>query len=90
MDQGEVVGFVAGILTTAANVPQVVATYKRRSGEGLSFRMLVTLGAGLLLWVVYGLANHSLPIILSNAAGAGLVATLLAFKLRFDRRPAKD
>jgi MtN3 and saliva related transmembrane protein len=90
MEQGEVIGFIAGILTTAANVPQVVTTYKRRSGEGLSFRMLAALGAGLLLWVAYGLVNRSLPIILSNAAGAGLVATLLAMKVRFDRRPAKD
>jgi len=52
--------------------------------------MLATLGTGLLLWVAYGLVNRSLPIILSNAAGAGLVATLLAMKFRFDRRPAKD
>jgi len=90
MEQAEVIGFLAGILTTAANVPQVITTYKRRSGEGLSFRMLVTLGTGLLLWVVYGLLNHSLPIILSNAAAALMVATLIAFKFRFDRRPAKD
>jgi MtN3 and saliva related transmembrane protein len=90
MEQGEVIGFIAGILTTAANVPQVVTTYKRRSGEGLSFRMLATLGTGLLLWVVYGLINQFLPIILSNAAGAALVATLIAMKFRFDRAPAKD
>lgn len=90
MEQGEVIGFIAGILTTAANVPQVVTTYKRRSGEGVSFRMLATLGTGLLLWVLYGLVNHSLPIIASNAAGTALIAALIAMKFRFDRRPAKD
>jgi len=90
MDQGEVIGFIAGILTTAANVPQVVTTYKRRSGEALSFRMLATLGTGLLLWVIHGLLNHSLPISISNAAGAGLVAALIAMKFRFYRHPVKD
>jgi uncharacterized protein with PQ loop repeat len=35
------VGFLAGLLTTAANVPQVWKTYRSRSAEGLSFRMLV-------------------------------------------------
>ena len=90
MDQGEVVGFVAGILTTAANVPQVFATYKRRSGEGLSFRMLVTLGAGLVFWVLYGVMNHSCPIIVTNVATSALVLTLILFKFRYDRRPAKD
>jgi len=39
---------------------------------------------------LYGLVNHSLPIIWSNAEGAALVATLIAMKFRFDRRPAKD
>jgi len=90
MDQGGVVGFIAGILTTAASVPQVVATYKRRSGEGLSLRMLVTLGTGLLLWVLYGVMNHSLPIVLTNAAASALIVSLIIFKFRFDRRPAKD
>ena len=35
-----IVGFLAGTLTTAANLPQVWKTYRDRSGEGLSFRML--------------------------------------------------
>src|SRR5580704_1246869 len=37
------VGFPAGLLTTAANIPEVSKTYRSRSGEGLSFRMLVIL-----------------------------------------------
>ena len=32
------VGFPAGLLTTAANIPEVSKTYRSRSGEGLSFR----------------------------------------------------
>jgi uncharacterized protein with PQ loop repeat len=48
------IGFLAGLLTTAANVPQVWKTYRTRSGEGLSFRMLVSLASGLTLWIVYG------------------------------------
>ena len=90
MDKGEVIGFIAGILTTAANVPQLVTTYKRRSAEGLSFRMLATLGTGLLLWVLYGLMNHSSPIVFTNAAALALIVSLIILKFRFDRRPAKD
>ena len=84
------IGFLAGLLTTAANVPQVWKTYRSRSAEGLSFRMLVALGSGLALWIVYGIVSKSAPIIFANAAGFLLVAALVAMKLRFDANPSKD
>ena len=42
-----IVGFMAGFVTTAANLPQVWKTYRSKSGEGLSFRMLLALAIGL-------------------------------------------
>jgi PQ loop repeat len=41
-----IVGFVAGLVTTAANFPQVWKTYRNKSAEGLSFRMLLALAIG--------------------------------------------
>jgi len=84
------VGFIAGTLTTAANVPQVWKTYKTRSGEGLSFRMLLSLALGLGMWVIYGVMSKSLPIVVTNAVAFGLVLALLAMKFTFDRAPTKD
>jgi MtN3 and saliva related transmembrane protein len=84
------VGFLAGLLTTGANVPQVWKTYRNRSAEGLSFRMLVALGSGLALWVFYGIASKSAPIIFANVAGFLLIAALVAMKFRFDANPSKD
>jgi hypothetical protein len=34
--------------------------------------------------------NHSSPIVLTNAAALVLIVSLIIFKFRFDRRPAKD
>lgn len=85
-----IIGFAAGILTTAGNVPQVIKTYQSRSGEGLSFKMLLTLSSGLALWIVFGIMSHSLPITLTNATGFSLIAALIAMTLRFDRDPTKD
>ena len=62
-----VVGFIAGFVTTAANLPQVWKTYRNKSGEGLSFRMLLMLGIGVGLWLVYGIMSKSLPLIVTNA-----------------------
>jgi MtN3 and saliva related transmembrane protein len=84
------VGLLGGTLTTAANMPQVWKTYKNRSGEGLSFWMLVTLGTGLALWVIYGIEGKSVPIVAANGAGLCLIASLIAMKLKFDSNPSKD
>jgi MtN3 and saliva related transmembrane protein len=86
----DLLGYIAGLFTTAANVPQVITTYRKRSGEGLSFRMLLTLGIGLLLWVAYGFVVSSKPLIVFNGIALTLVASLIAMKFRFDRRPTKD
>ena len=84
------IGFLAGLLTTAADVPQVWKTYRTKSGDGLSFRMLIALALGLALWVVYGLLNKSLPLIVANGAGLALILALLGMKLKFDPAPTKD
>jgi uncharacterized protein with PQ loop repeat len=52
VDLTTTVGFTAGFVTTAANFPQVWKTYRGKSGEGLSFRMLLALAIGLGLWIV--------------------------------------
>lgn len=85
-----IVGFIAGFVTTAANVPQVWKTYRSRSGEGLSFRMLLALAIGLGLWMVYGILSKLLPLILTNAVVLLLILSLIGMKLKFDRAPTKD
>ena len=84
------VGFLAGLLATAANVPQVKKTYRSRSGEGLSFRMLVVLASGLALWIAYGAMSRSMPVIVANVAGLALVLALIAMKLIFDPTPTQE
>jgi MtN3 and saliva related transmembrane protein len=90
LDFVSVVGFLAGVLTTAANVPQVWKTYRDKSAEGLSFRMLLSLCVGLALWMTYGFLTDSLPLILTNAIGTVLIFCLILMKWKFDRSPTKD
>lgn len=88
MDGPDFIGLLAAILTTSANVPQVIKTYRTRSGEGLSARMLLTLASGLALWLTYGVLRKDLSLILANAAALGLTLTLLWLKRRYDRANA--
>ena len=85
-----IVGFIAGFVTTAANLPQVWKTYRNKSGEGLSFRMLLMLGIGVGLWLIYGIMSKSLPLIVTNALVLLLILLLLGMKLKFDRAPTRD
>ena len=85
-----IVGFTAGLVTTAANLPQVWKIYRNKSGEGLSFRMLLTLAIGLGLWIAYGIMSKSLPLIVTNAVAFLLILLMIGMKFKFDRAPAKD
>ena len=81
------IGFAAGMLTAFAFAPQVVRTWRTRSSVDLSALMLGAQSAGVALWIVYGVAIQSLPIILANTVTLFLCGVLLAFKLsRNDHR----
>ena len=77
----QLVGFVAGTLTTLAYVPQVIRTWRTRSAKDLSLGMLLALSAGVGLWLVYGVALGAWPIIIANGVTLVLALVLVGFKL---------
>ena len=64
--RSEVVGFVAGLGTTFAALPDLIAMFKRRSSTGMNPRMAAIMGAFQIVWVYYGLLIASRPVILWN------------------------
>lgn len=62
-----ILGIVAGILTSISMIPQLVKVLKEKNAEDLSWTMILVLISGLSLWVWYGFIKDELPIILSNA-----------------------
>jgi MtN3 and saliva related transmembrane protein len=64
--RSEVFGFVAGLGTTFAAVPDLVAMLKRRSRAGMNPRMAAIMGVFQILWVYYGLLIVSRPVIAWN------------------------
>lgn len=82
MNSIAVIGLVAAALTTSAYVPQVLKSIRTKSAKDLSLGTSTMLCCGVLLWLVYGIMNNDVPIILSNAVTFVLVVTLLVLKLR--------
>ena len=83
MDYIQILGLMAGGLTTVAFLPQVIKTWKSKSAKDLSLAMFFVFALGTLLWLIYGIFIQQLPIILANSITLALASVLLYFKLRF-------
>jgi MtN3 and saliva related transmembrane protein len=67
--RSEIFGFIAGLGTTCAAVPDLLAMLRRRSAAGINPRMAGIMGVFQILWVYYGLLILSRPIIAWNVIG---------------------
>jgi uncharacterized protein with PQ loop repeat len=65
---------VAGLGTTFAAVPDLIAMFRRRSSAGMNPRMAAITGVFQILWVYYGLLILSRPVIAWN-----VIAVLINF-----------
>ncbi len=80
MDSVILVGLVAGALTTSSSIPQAVKILKTGSARDVSGWFFMLMSAGMLLWLVYGLARSDAAIVLWNAISLGLCVAILALK----------
>ena len=83
MTPPDILGMIAGTLTTIAFVPQVVKTWRSKSTEDISYGMFILFSLGLLLWLVYGIVIDALPIIISNTITLVLALVILGLKFRY-------
>lgn len=86
MNTLDLLGLCAGTLTTIAFVPQVAKTWRSRSAADISTRMYVIFALGVLLWLLYGVALDSFPIIVSNIVTLMLALCMLWLKYRYRAR----
>ncbi|MBP6010645.1 MAG: SemiSWEET transporter [Alphaproteobacteria bacterium] len=81
----ELIGSVAAALTTLSFLPQVIKTWNSRSAADLSWIWLIGFSAGLSLWLVYGFALMSWPLIAANGITLSLVLLITYVKWRESR-----
>lgn len=77
-------GLTAGVLTTGCWAPQLLRSYRTRSTVDISWLYLAALGAGVLLWLTYGLVTRDTALVAANVATAAALGTLALLKRRFD------
>ena len=79
----ELLGFVAAFLTTGAFFPQALRVVQTRDTRAISLAMYVAFTIGIALWLGYGIALNSWPLILSNGVILPLAGTILLCKLKY-------
>lgn len=83
MGDSEIIGFIAGTLTTIAFLPQVVKTWRTKSAKDLSLPMFLTFTIGVACWLIYGIILNEIPMILANGVTVVLSGSILYYKLRY-------
>lgn len=77
----DTIGYAAATLTTLAFIPQVLHSWKTRDLSGVSLTMYGLFALGVGLWLIYGLALGSWPIIVANAITLALTGLVIVLKL---------
>ncbi len=83
MEFVNLIGLLAGGLTTIAFLPQVIKTWQTKSTKDISMGMLLMFISGLFLWLVYGLYLGALPVIVANFVTILLNLPILWCKLKY-------
>jgi MtN3 and saliva related transmembrane protein len=83
--RSEVVGFLAGLGTTFAAVPDLIAMFRRRSSVGMNPTMAAIMGVFQILWVYYGLLILSRPVIAWNVIAVFINFLSVGAYFRFAR-----
>jgi MtN3 and saliva related transmembrane protein len=83
IDLARIIGLVAGMLTTASLVPQLVKTIKTKSAGDLSLVMLMLFWVGIGCWLTYGLMVNEWPIIAANCITLVMCSILVICKIRY-------
>ena len=82
MDIVNILGFLAGTLTTLSLLPQTIKSLKTKHTDDISLAMFVMLALGIVLWLIYGILLKAAPLILANSISLVLILMLIGLKLR--------
>lgn len=79
----KLMGLVAGVLTTSSFIPQVIQIIRTQDVSGISIIMYIAFTIGVFLWLIYGMLNAQIALIITNSITLVLAMTILVMKLRF-------
>jgi MtN3 and saliva related transmembrane protein len=76
-----VIGLTAAVCTTAANLPQLKKAWVTGQTDDLSLKTLLLFGSGLVLWIIYGVLQRDVVIMLANGISLLILSAILYLKV---------
>ena len=78
-----IIGIFATFFTLWSTVPQIRKSLRTKKTDDVSKWLIISLIAGLSLWVLYGVMKGDMIIIGANSIGVSLNVFLLILKLKY-------
>ena len=80
----EVLGLIAGAVTSMGFIPQLFKGYKTKKLDDVSSVMPLVLAFGMTLWFFYGYFLQALAIMVANGFSIGCCVVLLSMKKKYE------
>jgi MtN3 and saliva related transmembrane protein len=85
----ELIGFIGGFLTTMGMVPQVWRLFKLKSAHEISLIFTLFFIIGIACWLVYGILNGLMSVIIWNGIALVLGGGMFYAKMKWGRQVIK-
>ena len=82
----EIIGFIAGGLSSALFIPQIIKILKEKSAEELAMLTVIIGVISSSLWLWYGILNSHISMIFTNSVSIIATLVLLGLKWKFSKQ----
>ena len=79
----EILGLIAGAVTSMGYLPQLFKGYKTKKLMDISYYMPGVLAIGMALWLIYGIFLNAIAVIVANAFGISCSIVLIIMKKKY-------
>ena len=79
----EILGLIAGAVTSMGYIPQLYRGFKTKKLEDVSYFMPIVLAIGMTLWLFYGIFLKAFAVIIANAFGIACSIGLIIMKKKY-------
>ncbi len=83
MDYISIIGYIAGICTAWANLPQLIQVIRTKHTKDISRLMYIILNTGVFLWIIYGYFISDYPIMIANTITFLMIFPILIMKIKY-------
>lgn len=81
-----ILGVLAGIFILSGWVHQIIKGYRTKSLKDVSKYLMIMIGIGALLWLIYGLEVGDVYVIGTNVAAIVLMLIVFIMKQKYDKK----